>query len=215
MAQVEMPEKKPKVDYNDRPAPVVNYDVTGSVKPKTGIAKWFDDIWSSLMQEVIKPTLKNLLYDVIVRSAGMGIYQNGGAPSRFTNYAGGGNGAGTYNPNAAFQYNNRFNANDNFARSQMTAPKQVENWRGYRFRTKADAEIVIDRMKQKIFQTGSASILWYSDLCGQNCDWTLGSYGWRDFSNAVIQYCMDGRRDNTGKLIPFMIIPPQEGYLGD
>lgn len=126
MAQVEMPEKKPKVDYNDRPAPVVNYDVTGNVKPKTGIAKWFDDIWSSLMQEVIKPTLKNLLYDVIVRSAGMGIYQNGGAPSRFTNYAGGGNGAGTYNPNAAFQYNNRFNANDNFTRSQMTAQSRLK-----------------------------------------------------------------------------------------
>lgn len=213
MAQVEMPEKKPKIDYNDRPTPIVNYDVTGKAKQKTGLAKWFDDIWASLLDEIIKPTLKNLLYDVIVRSAGMGIYQNGSAPSRFTNYSGGGTAPGNYNPNAAYQYN-RFNAND-YVRGQMGQPKQVEDWRSFRFETREKAAEAIDRMKQKIYQEGKASILWYSDLCGQSCDWTLASYGWRDFNSATIRYCMDGKRNELGHLIPFMVIPPQETYLGD
>lgn len=220
MAQVEMPKGNAPVnrEYNNRPTPIVNYDVTGSnAKPKKGFAKWWDDVWASMFTEIIKPTLTNLLYNMIVTGTRRAIFKDDVGGPGFTNYSGPVSNY-NYNPNASYQYANRFNANDSFV-NRNVQPKQAEDWRSYRYATRNDALKMIDSIRQRIYEKGYCDIVWYSDLAGHECDWTLGSYGWRNFDNYDIRYMMDGKtartRDGREILIPYMLIPPKEEYLGN
>lgn len=227
MAEIKMPETRAPINKPGGDV-VVKYDVTGGKKEKTGASKVWEDIKTSLKQEIIMPTMHTLLYQLIVRATGMGL------DSFFGGQMGGGSGysapsfpsVGTnngyfgnrnYNPGVA----NRFNQNNSWSRNpapqpQMQQKQQYVDWKFGRYYTRADAIAVIDYVKQYIdAHGGRISVYKYCELRNIRCDWSLHNYGWTNFDDAYPRYVYDTFRDEHGKPMPFEIVPPEPVYLGE
>lgn len=224
MAEVKMPEgvPKPQLPPGER---AVKYDVTGGKKEKTGASKVWDDIKTSLKQEIIMPTMHTLLYQLIVRATGMSldnIFGNmGGSGYSGPSFPSVGSNSGfygnrNYNPGAA----NRFNQNNSWTRNPAPQPQQQQNnamtdWKFGRYYTRADAIEVIDYMKRYIDANGRLSIYKYCELRNKPCDWSLHNYGWSNFDEAYPHYVYDHYTDEHGRSMPFEIIPPEPVYFGE
>ena len=224
MAIVNMPERDGRpmngpVDrqmaYNDRLQPIE--PVNTKPVPKSAVRKWLDDIWYGLNEEIIKPTLKNLLYQLITTGSRSAIYGPSGGPSGNGGYSGG----NYYNDyraasNAPQGGRDRFNSNDRFGGSNGYSQRgeyiTANNWRtACGFSDQASAEMALRRLKDRCYQRRYVTVGDYCDISGkQNFDWTLDHYGWRNIDNAYVKYEMFGDQRR-----PFHIILPYEEYLGD
>jgi len=197
--------------YNDRLTPVEAPSKPPA--PKSAMRLWFDDIWYSLSRDILKPTLKNLLYQMINTGARVAIYHRGGGPQ-------GGYGPGYddyYDYRAANDSRDRggasrFNSNDRFGGySNEVGRVTAANWRREcGFSDQASAEIALRRLKDRCNQRRVVTIGDYCDISGKtNFDWTLDRYGWRNIDNAYVKYEMFGDPRK-----PFHIVFPYEEYLG-
>lgn len=222
MAQFEMPENKPKtsvpVDYNSLPEPVVGYDTSGKSVKKSELALWWEGIWKSLSNDILKPTLQKMAYDMFTRGMSMIIFRERGPANGPTNYGGytpysGYSGNAGYNPSA---YGNPFNAVDagySGYGGQSPANSGGESWRCPAFATASDRSKALDSAKQWIFMHKRITLPEFGRFCGQELDWSLNNWGWtnlnavRERYNVHPKYGIDPR---TGEKIalPFELIMP-------
>lgn len=135
-----------------------------------------DDIWN----DVLKPTLKKALYDIIANGASTILgekssWSGRSIPANHVNY-----GSRYSQPIGA--------ANRGRSSSASIAIDDVL------FNTRSDAENVLDTMFENVATYGSISVNDFYDLSGiSNVDYTVSNYGWTDLRGSRILHVSDRR----------------------
>jgi hypothetical protein len=181
-------EKKP-VENTNLPEKRAEKVVRGKVKTKTNNARKFTDIFISedaanvknyIIMDVIVPSIKKALYDLIVGTLDMSLY--------------GGRGNGGKRPTADKisyrDYNNVSRRDERSYGSTRTAS-------GYSYddivvETRGEAESVLTRMDEIMEEYEQVRVADLYDLVGISGDYTDNKYGWTNIRNARVVRTRDG-----------------------
>ena len=141
------------------------------------------DIKSYVWTDVIKPAIKNLIFDSFVGSIEMALF---GTTSRSRN-RGGNNASNHYVSYNKFSNNRGSRTDDNRTSSRC-------NYQDVIFEERADAETVLDTLQNLIDDYGEASIGDFYDAAGITPDnnFQNESWGWTDLRTARVQRSRDG-----------------------
>lgn len=143
-----------------------------------------------LLLDVIVPGTKNIIADMVTQGINRLLYggtrpvQQGGGRAGVTGYA---------------RYFNGGGNNQSQQQSQQPVARQVQPQQSFGeivLQTRADAELVIDSLRELIEVYGNAKVANLYSLVGMTGNFTNQSYGWTNLSRAGI-------------------IPIREGYLLD
>lgn len=154
-------------------------------KKRSGVKRFSDAIISDdihkvgtfVLQDVLLPTLKKGLYDIIVNSAraafGMEAADAGRSPASGVTYR---------------------SYDKDYERSRRDAPRTR---RTYEYddifcKTQRDAESLLDRLYETCQRYGSVSVADYYELAGEKGTWTDNKYGWYDLRDAYVAGTRDG-----------------------
>lgn len=172
--------------------------VKGSVKKKknnvrnikdTFVSEEANNVTSYVVSEILVPTIKKTIVDIITNAAEM-IFGTGS--SRRSS-----GGSGTY-----VSYNKYSSSrNDRFA-SGSTRIANVYSYDDILFETRADAERVLENMDEAMDKYGLVSVADMCDLAGVRCDYTDSNYGWTNIRSADIIRVRDGWIIKMPKAIP-------------
>lgn len=153
------------------------------------------DIKSYVISDVIIPAIKNLIFDSFMGSLEMMLFGSTGKTRR----NGGKNGSTTYVSYNKFSDNRSRRADDSRSSDRIDYQSIV-------FEEKADAEEVLDTLRNLIEDYGQATIGDLYDAAGMTPDKNFTKneeYGWEDLSHATVKYSRDG----------YFISLPKEKYL--
>lgn len=133
-----------------------------------------------LLFDVLIPSLKNALYQLISSGAYMSLFGGKGAPPTKGAPLG-----------AKYSYSDYYEQNNN-RNNSSPASRYRPSYDDIVLDSAGEAEMVLDTMRQTIYEYGCVSVLQLFDMLGQDCDFTLDKYGWRDLSNASVQPTRNG-----------------------
>lgn len=173
-------DKKPK----EEPMPPSRVKVKGEVtKKKTGLGKklravFFEEDAKStgkkLVGDVLVPAAKDLLYDLITKGAGIGIYgesssrkgKRGESKSSYTSY---------------YKSDTRERERD---RARRVNPVTID-LNEYGFEIEDDAQSLLDMLRRDIRDNGEALVTSFFDSIGEtpNTEYTIADYGWDDIDD--------------------------------
>jgi len=197
MANIPMPEKSgTSIDNNIGPQKKEVSKVTkGKVKTaeKSTLKKFGDafleddiqDIKTYVVSDVIIPAIKNLIFDSFIGSLEMMLF---GSASHSRSRKGGNNGSSTY-----VSYN-KF-SNNRGSRTADSRNSDRLDYQGIVFEERADAEEVLDTLRNLIEDYGQATIGDLYDAAGMTPDNNFSKneeYGWTDLGRAQVKYGRDG-----------------------
>ena len=171
-------DKKPK----EEPMPPSRVKVKGEVtKKKTGLGKklravFFEEDAKStgkkLVGDVLVPAAKDLLYDLITKGAGIGIYgesssrkgKRGESKSSYTSY-----------------YKSDTRERE---RARRVNPVTID-LNEYGFEIEDDAQSLLDMLRRDIRDNGEALVTSFFDSIGEtpNTEYTIADYGWDDIDD--------------------------------
>lgn len=209
MAKVQMPEKSgSSLDGNlTAQKKEVSKVTKGKVKTseKSALKKFGEafieddmaDIKSYVISDVIIPAIKNLIFDSFIGSLEMMLFGTTSRASKSRN--GGKNGSGTYVSYNKFSDNRSRRADDSRSSDRL-------DYQAVIFEEKADAEEVLDTLRNLIEDYGQATIGDFYDAAGITPDNNFSKneeYGWYDLNRAYVRSNRDG----------FFISLPKERYL--
>lgn len=160
--------------------------VTGGVKQKkkNEVTKLADIIMAEdihnvldyVKNDILIPTLKKTLYEIIKNGSDMLIFGRSGQRRDDI-------------PGTRVQYTRYYQDERDRDRRASSRPKSYED---YEISNSRDAEEVLKRMKELIIQYGSVSVGEYYDLLGIVGDFTDFDYGWTNLNNAYVARTRDG-----------------------
>ena len=150
-----------------------------------------------VVESVVIPSLQKLLSDAVKGAIDWLIYGSKGNRSAtntfngisYTNYWNRG-------LNNSPVYSNPMVGNNQASQTAVFAVNNVI------FPERAQAEEVLLRMKEAIFNYGMVSVADFVDLIGQRCPFTDQKWGWRDLSGADVIRVNDGFSIRFPKVIP-------------
>ena len=181
--------RESKQSDNAVPEKRVEKVVHGKVKTKTNNARKLTDIFISedaanvknyIIMDVIVPSIKKAVYDLIVGTLDMSLY--------------GGRGSGGKRPTADKisyrDYNSASRRDDRSYGSTRTAS-------GYAYddivvETRGEAEAVLSRMDEIMEEYEQVRVADLYDLVGISGDYTDNKYGWTNIRNARVVRTRDG-----------------------
>lgn len=159
--------------------------VTGNVvvKKKSEIQKFTDTFLSEdisnvknyILKDVLIPSAKKLLHDVITGSADMFLYGEKMPSQRST----------SQRISYASFYDKKPLIEDSIKSRTRNYDEVIISSRG-------EAEEVIERMDELVETYGSVSVADYFDLLGMTGRYTDNNYGWRDIRSAKVVRTLDG-----------------------
>lgn len=141
------------------------------------------DVLSYLIEDVIRPRAKDILYDIIVGGADAKIYGRGTRRRSSS--------SSSYERD---DYENRFKTNRTSRRSEDKPKRRgVFDLEEY-LDDRQDAQNVLDAMKDRIKRYQSVTVGDYYDLLGKTCpgDYTTVDYGWDDLEDVHVRHSRDG-----------------------
>ena len=160
--------------------------VTGGVKQKkkNEVTKLADIIMAEdihnvldyVKNDILIPTLKKTLYEIIKNGSDMLIFGRSGQRRDDI-------------PGTRVQYTRYYQDERDRDRRASSRPKSYED---YEISNSRDAEEVLKRMKELIIQYGSVSVGEYYDLLGMVGDFTDFDYGWTNLNNTYVARTRDG-----------------------
>ena len=160
--------------------------VTGGVKQKkkSEVTKLADIIMAEdihnvldyVKNDIIIPTVKKTLYEIIKNGSDMLIFGRSGQRRDDI-------------PGTRVQYTRYYNDERDRDRRMSNRSRSYED---YEISNSRDAEEVLKRMKEMINQYGSVSVGEYYDLLGIVGDFTDFDYGWMNLNNAYVARTRDG-----------------------
>lgn len=131
--------------------------------------------------DILIPAFTNTLLDMIKNGAEMMFLGRTRGPSRYDRSYGG-----------RIRYENYYDRDEAYygsgRRPQYSAPVTTPTYSydDITFESRADAEAVLMRLKERIFENGAVSVAFLYHLIGWRADYTADGYGWRDLSSANI-----------------------------
>lgn len=179
--QSEVPEKRKAV-------------VKATVRKKTGIARFVDSLISKdikdmktyLMDEVVKPTIRNTISDsiggvlnIVQDSINTALYGETGARV---------NRKRSSNPSYMVPYD-RISTRTNNRNSNVDDPFHLDD---LVFTSRGDAELVLRDMQEDIRRFGSVTVLTLFDLADQDAPYTGRKYGWKNLNGVRVRSVHDG-----------------------
>ena len=179
--QTEVPEKRKAV-------------VKATVRKKTGIARFVDSLISKdikdmktyLMDEVVKPTIRNTISDsiggvlnIVQDSINTALYGENGARV---------NRKRSSNPSYMVPYD-RISTRTNNRNSNVDDPFHLDD---LVFTSRGDAELVLRDMQEDIRRFGSVTVLTLFDLADQDAPYTGRKYGWKKLNGVRVRSVHDG-----------------------
>lgn len=187
---------------NQKPEKKVEKIVNGTVKTKkknefrkfadTFISEDAQNVKSYIFMDVLIPTIKKAISDVIKNGIDMILYGESGRSSR---------GSGSIASKVSYRsYYDR----ENDIRSYRTSSVRAS---GYDFDdlifdNRGEAEAVLDRMEEILSMYGLVSVADLYDLVGITERYTDNNYGWTDIRNANIIRVRDGYLLKLPKALP-------------
>lgn len=170
---------------------------TAKIKKKSGVMKLADifieddvnSVKSYIVGDVVIPTIKKTIYDVITGSLDMFFFGGtGGGKARST----------------ADKVSYRNYTSYSSKRDTRPATRSV---RGYDYDevvldSRGEAEEVLARMDELISTYGIVSVADFYDLVGITCQYTDNKYGWTNIRNAQIMRVRDGYQIKMPKAMP-------------
>ena len=196
MAQIDIPDrhnaKSVSNAYHDRLDSVVSQENAEKTNKKGFLASLFkgyfnsttDDIFTYLVEEQIKPRLRDLVFDSAldtlqeIRYRGPGASYSTGTDSR-TRYSMSDRGSGS-------RSRDRFNSNQPVRND--SGKSKDSDWRDVNYVTVSDAKKVMESMRRELRRKGYVTVLDYCDLSRWPCDWTLRSWGWYNLDGIDIRH---------------------------
>lgn len=161
--------------------------VTGvaKTKKKTGLQKFAGEMISEdlsnvknyIFMDVIIPSIKKAISDVIKTGVDMILYNGESSPSASTN--------------SRTSYRSYYESNNVKARSSSNT-KTKYDYDEIIFSSRGDAEAVLDELDELISQYGAASIMDLYSAADLECDYTYNKYGWTNIRNAQVIRGRDG-----------------------
>lgn len=169
---------------------------TGTVKTKKNelrklsgifIAEDAKTVKDYLVMDVLVPNIKKVIVDLI--QDGISILMYGKTGTRKANIP-----AGRVSYGSCYKPQNERKPQESTRTSYSYADVTLES--------RADAEDVIDRLREAINEYGSASVADLYDLIGVTGEFTDNKYGWTNLTNADIQRVRDGYLLKLPKALP-------------
>lgn len=163
--------------------------ISGKVKTKKNeVRKWTDifisedvsNVKSYILMDVIVPSIKKAIYDLIVGTLDMSLY--------------GGHGGGKRPTSDKISYRTDYNSigrGDERRRSD-SRESSVYNYDDIVVETRAEAETVLIRMDEIMAEYGTVRVADLYDLVGATGNYTDNNYGWTDIQNARVVRVPDG-----------------------
>ena len=143
----------------------------------------FQDIFYHVLENVIVPNIKNLLYDSLTKGSEIAIYGDSRpvkGSSRLQNrYSGS-------------TYTSRYTRPTETRPSETTKVGDAVDFGDIFFDNRMDAEVVLDQINQLMEQYGRFTVSWLYELIGVRTPYTNNSYGWTDISQARVKTVRDG-----------------------
>lgn len=183
---------KKMVPVEDKPAKIIKgqtKEVKKSIGKKIGEFFFEEDgksVLSWLAEDVIKPGIKDLMYDFVVNGA-KGVFYGTGRRSRSETTS-------SYERN---RYENRFKTSNTTGRKTDNKPHRRNG--GFDitevFETHQDAQDVLDAMKKRIEKFGMTTVGDFYDFVGKTIPqgaYTTADFGWYDLSDAVVRHQYGG-----------------------
>ena len=173
--------------------------VTGnvSIKKKSALAKIrdmfiaedADKVGSYIMMDVLVPSIKRAIVDIIKSSADMIFGTKGSQKSSGTTYTYGGT------PYVSYSSSQKRPDPVNVSRSQYEIGDFI-------FENKSDAEEVLDQLNELIKAYGQASVADLCELVNAPYEYVANKYGWKNIHDAVSVRVPDGYSLRLPKSIP-------------
>lgn len=183
---------KRKVVEEKNKADKVNKVVKGKVKTKkkNSILSSFinddvQDIKTYIIEDVLIPTIKKTITDVVKNSIDMFFYGEVHKPSR------------TNSSRISYSsYYDRDRERESRTRRNSLLIDDIV------LESRAEAEEVLDRLDEMIEEFGMASVLNLYDLIGVTAPFTADKYGWTDIRNATAVRVRDGYLLKLPRVMP-------------
>ena len=142
------------------------------------------DVLHYVVEDVIQPRVRDLLYDIVVGTADAKIYGRGSKSSSSSS---------SYERNDyenRFKNKNRNNWNGAGERRRRGSGFDLEEW----FEDKLDALDVLNAMKGRINQFGMTTVGDYYDFIGKSApgEYTTADFGWENLDGATVRHKRDG-----------------------
>lgn len=142
------------------------------------IAEDAKNVKSYILQDVLFPSLKNLVYDTVVNAISMALgvgNRAGGAYRRPVN-----------GYSSRVSYGNYFRASDEPPRRQVARAAGGFDLDEIIFDNRGDAEVVLDQMYQALEKYKIVTVATLYDLVGMTCPYTADRYGWTDLYGSEV-----------------------------
>ena len=171
---------------------------TAKTKPKSGLTKIADvfisedvaSVKSYILTEVLVPSIKKALCDIITDGAHMIFYGETGP--RKSN--------GTASKVSYQSYYNKATNRDRY--STGGRPNNSYNCDDVIIESRGEAEEVLTRLDELVETYGIVTVADFYDLCGITCDYTANKYGWTNVRNARIVRVSEGYMIKMPKSMP-------------
>jgi hypothetical protein len=175
-----------KLRMEEKIEPVVNG--SAKVRKRNELQKAADafvtedihNVKTYVVSEVIIPAVKKAISDIVVTGIDMLLYGGSGRATR-TNTA------------SRVSYRNYFDPSPERVRANTNNRRDVFEYDDILFKTRGDAEIVLDSMNDIISQYGRVSVSDFYDLAKvPNDNFTMNKYGWTSLSGASAMRIREG-----------------------
>lgn len=155
-----------------------------------------NDIGDFIWNEIIKPTMKKLVYDVITDSIGMLLGQDNKSKTRYNKYR-------SYTYYDDYDWVSSSSRYDRFSYGGGGYEERSKKAKTIAFKTEEDANEVLHLMNERIRKYGRCSIMTLNDLAGVESEYTDEDWGWSNLSSAKIIHTSNGYELRLPKARPF------------
>lgn len=172
------------------------------VKEKQGFLSSFikddaSDIGEFIWNDIVKPTLKKLVYDVITDSIGMLLGQDQKSKNKYNRYH-----SYTYYDDYDW-VSSSSSRYDRFSSSYGGYEERSKKAKVIAFASEEDANEALHLMNERIRKYGRCSIMTLNDLAGVESEYTDEDWGWSNLSTAKIVHTSNGYELRLPKARPF------------
>lgn len=129
--------------------------------------------------DILIPAFTNTILDMIKNGAEMMFLGRTRGPSYYNR------------PGGRIRYENYYDRDQDYYGSRrpqyaQPQPTPTYSYDDVTFESRGDAEAVLMRLKERIFESGAVSVAFLYHLIGWRADYTADGYGWRDLRDANI-----------------------------
>ena len=190
-------EDKTKSNLPTERKPKVEAVTTGARVKKKGANKFAEvflsedvsNVKSYILMDVLVPSVKKALYDVVTNGIDMILFGETGRSKRTSNAD-------------RVSYSRFYDRRDDRRRDEPVSRIRAYSHDEVRIPTRGEAEEILARMDEIVATYGMVSVADYYELAGVTCEYTDNNYGWTSVRSARVERTRDGYIIKMPKALP-------------